>query len=139
MSPRTEDASVSWRLRYHAFHRRQDPSRLGAEHVTSLPNALATRPPVSASTQNQAPAALRFPFREVRGLPLPWLQGLVRATILERLPVIRSREDVRAVLGRMECAPRRMATLPPGSGLRRMECCRPRVKDVGVTGSRCRA
>jgi integrase len=130
MSPRTEDAYVGWLLRHHAFHGRQDPSQPGAEHVTSFLNALATRSRVSAATQNQALAALLFLYREVLGLDLPWLEGLVRARTPERLPVVLSRDEVLAVLGRMEGAPRRMATLFYGSGLRLLECCRLRVKDV---------
>jgi integron integrase len=43
-----------------------------------------------------------------------------------------SREEVRAVLGRMEGTPRLMASLLYGSGLRLMECCRLRVKDVDL-------
>ncbi len=136
MHPRTEDAFVGWRLRNHAFHRRQDPSRLGAGHVTSFPNSLATRPRISASPQNKALAALPFLYREVLGRQLPWLEGLVRATTPERLPVVLSREEVPAVLGRMEGAARRMATLLYSSGLRRVECCRLRVKDVGFARNR---
>jgi integron integrase len=116
--------------RYYEFHGRQDPAELGAEHVTAFLNALATNERVSASTQNQALAALLFLYREVLGKDLPWLDGLVRAKTPARLPVVLTREEVRAVLSRMEGVPRMMATLLYGSGLRLLECCRLRVKDV---------
>ena len=61
-SPRTEQAYLGWMRRYHEFHGRRDPAELGPEHVTAFLNALATRGHVAASTQNQALAALLFPY-----------------------------------------------------------------------------
>ena len=46
------------------------------------------------------------------------------------LPVVLTRDEVRAVLGHMEGEPRLMATLLYGCGLRLLECCRLRVKDL---------
>jgi len=61
---------------------------------------------------------------------LPWLDKLVRANTPDRLPVVLSREEVRAVLAHMHGLPRLMALILYGSGLRLMECCRLRVKDI---------
>jgi integron integrase len=130
LSPRTEEAYLGWMRRYHAFHGRRDPATLGAEHVTAFLNALATRRRVAASTQNQALAALLFLYRDVLGVELPWLDDLVRARSPGRLPVVLSREEVRTVLAHMDGTPRIMATLLYGCGLRLLECCRLRVKDV---------
>jgi integrase len=44
--------------------------------------------------------------------------------------VVLSRQEVRAILAHMEGLPRLMATLLYGSGLRLLECCRLRVKDL---------
>lgn len=129
-SPRTETAYLGWMRRYHEFHGRRNPANLGAEHVTAFLNELATRGHVAASTQNQALAALLFRYRDVLDIRLPWLDDLVRAKTPARLPVVLSREEVRAVLARMDGEPRLMATLLYGCGLRLLECCRLRVKDV---------
>jgi integron integrase len=129
-SPRTEEAYLGWMRRYHAFHGRRHPATLGAEHVTAFLNTLAERDKVAASTQNQALAALLFLYREVLGVDLPWLGELVHAKAPRRLPVVLTRQEVRAVLSRMEGAPRLMATLLYGCGLRLLECCRLRIKDV---------
>jgi integron integrase len=129
-SPRTQEAYLGWMRRYWEFSGRRDPAMFGAEHVTAFLNALAERHRVSASTQNQALAALLFLYREVLGLDLPWLDSLVRAKTPARLPVVLTRDEVRAVLGRMSGTPKLMATLLYGSGLRLLECCRLRVKDV---------
>jgi len=133
LSPRTEEAYISWMCRYYEFHGRRDPADLGAEHVTAFLNDLATRRRVAASTQNQALAAILFLYREVLGRDLPWLDGLVRAKRPARLPVVLAREEVRSLLSQMEGVPRLMATLLYGSGLRLLECCRLRVKDVDLT------
>ena len=61
---------------------------------------------------------------------LPWLDGIVRAKRPQRLPVVLTRDEVRAVLRRLEGAPRMMAYLLYGAGLRLLECCRLRVQDV---------
>lgn len=130
LSPRTEEAYLGWMRRYHEFNGRKDPATLGATHVTAFLNALATERRVAASTQNQALAALLFLYREVLGVELPWLDEVVRARGPERLPVVMSREEVRAVLAEMHGVTRLMATILYGSGLRLLECCRLRVKDV---------
>jgi integrase len=46
------------------------------------------------------------------------------------LPVVLTRDEVRAVLQRLDGVPRLMAVLLYGAGLRLLECCRLRVKDV---------
>lgn len=130
LSDRTEEAYVHWMRRYFEFHGARDPAQLGAEHVTAFLSSLAARDHVAASTQNQALAALLFLYRDVYRVDLPWLDGLVRARRPQRLPVVLSREEVRSVLSEMRGAPRLMATLLYGSGLRLLECCRLRVKDV---------
>ncbi len=129
-SPRTEEAYLGWMHRYVEFHGRRDPAELGPEHVTAFLNGIAPRSRVSASTQNQALAALLFLYREVLAIDLPWLDGLVHAETPARLPVVLTRDEVRALLSRMEGDPRLMAILLYGCGLRQLECCRLRVKDV---------
>ena len=130
LSPRTEEAYIQWMQRYYAYHGRQNPASLGAVHVTSFLNDLAVRRGVGASTQNQALAALVFLYREVLGRDLPWLAGLVRAKPATRLPVVLSRDEVQALLNALSGLPKLAATLLYGSGLRLMECCSLRVKDV---------
>jgi len=129
-SPRTEQAYLGWMRRHHEFHGRRNPAELGFEHVTAFLNALATRGHVVASTQNQALAALLFLYREILGIQLPWLDDLVHSKPPSRLPVVLTPDEVRAVLARMEAEPRLMATLLYGCGLRLLERCRLRVKDI---------
>jgi integron integrase len=91
---------------------------------------LAVEGNVAAATQNQALSALLFLYKEVLGLDLPWLDNVTRAKRPQRLPVVMTRDEVHAVLDRMEGGYGLMARLLYGTGMRLMECVRLRVKDV---------
>lgn len=129
-SRRTEKAYVHWIRRYVLFHDKRHPGEMGADEVTRFLSSLATESKVSASTQNQALSALLFLYREVLQIGLPWLDELVRAKRPERLPVVLTQEEVARLLAHLVGVPRLMAALLYGSGLRLLECCRLRVKDV---------
>ena len=129
-SRRTEKAYVHWIKRYIFFHGKRHPGEMGAVEVTAFLTALAVRDRVAASTQNQALNALLFLYREILSVELPWLDDLVRAKRPQHLPTVLTRDEVRAVLERLDCTPRLMALLLYGAGLRLLECCRLRIKDV---------
>src|SRR2546426_3005304 len=129
-SRRTEKAYVGWIRRYILFHGRRHPREMGSEELSRFLSSLAVDAKVSASTQNQALAALLFLYREVLGQDVPWLQGVVRAKQPRRLPVVLTRDEVRAVLNELHGTPRLMAVLLYGAGLRLVECARLRTKDV---------
>jgi site-specific recombinase XerD len=74
-------------------------------------------------------------YREVLDLDVPWLDDVVRAKRPQRLPVVLTREEVRAVLQPLAGVPRLMAHLLYGAGLRLLECCRLRVQDVDVASN----
>jgi integron integrase len=129
-SRRTEKAYVHWIRRYILFHDKRHPSEMGADEVTRFLSSLATVSKVSASTQNQALSALLFLYADVLRVDLPWLDQVVRAKRPERLPVALTREEVGRLLAQLVGVTRLMATLMYGAGLRLLECCRLRVKDV---------
>ncbi len=130
LSRRTEEAYVAWIRRFIFFHDKRHPAEMGAPEVTKFLTSLAVDGKVAASTQNQALSALLFLYKEVLEIDLPWLDGIVRAKRPERLPVVLTREEVRAVLAGLDGVPRLMASLLYGAGLRVLECCRLRVQDV---------
>src|SRR5438132_6451928 len=130
-SPRTEESYVGWVKRFVVFHGRQHPDQLGEAEVRAFLEHLAERVRVSASTQNQAVAALLFMYEAVLGRRLALSpQGIVHAKELHRLPVVLSREEVRAVLAHLKAVSRLVGLLLYGSGLRLLECLSLRVKDV---------
>jgi len=85
---------------------------------------------VSASTQNQALAAISFLYREVLRTPLEQLDPIARAKRAIRLPVVLTKEEVKELIARMEGTPQLVAMLLYGSGLRVLECLTLRVKDL---------
>jgi integron integrase len=130
MSRLTEEAYVRWIVRYVRFHGMRHPGTLGEQDMRTFLSHLATEQNVSASTQSQALAALLFLYLEVLRDPVPWLADVIRARRPHRLPVVMTREEVRAVLGKMGGTSRLVATLLYGSGLRLSEALHLRVKDV---------
>jgi len=134
-SRRTEEAYVGWIRRFILFHGRRHPAALGEGEITRFLSSLATERHVSASTQNQALSALLFLYGDVLKRDLAWLDGIVRARGPRRLPVVLSREEIRAVLGQLEGTPKLMTTLLYGAGLRLMEGHRLRVKDLDFSAS----
>lgn len=137
-SYRTERCYLRWIEQYIRFHKTeqgfQHPALLGAAEVERFLTHLAVQRHVSASTQNQALAALLFLYGDVLHLQLTELDA-VRARRSRRLPVVLSREEVALVLDAIDRLPTEepyglMARLMYGAGLRLMECCRLRVKDV---------
>lgn len=129
-SVRTEEAYVAWIRRFIVFHGKRHPMEMGEAEIGQFLSALAREGKVSASTQNQALSALLFLYREVLQRDVAWIEGVVRARAPKRLPVVLTREEVRAVLQQMRGTPKLMALLLYGAGLRLLECCRLRVKDV---------
>ncbi len=129
-SYRTEQQYVHWIRRFILFHDRRHPSSLGATEVEAYLTHLAVDRKVSASTQNQALAAILFLYKYVLESELPWLDRIVRAKRSQYLPVVLSPAEVASILERMEGQYRLIANLLYGSGLRITEALRLRVKDV---------
>jgi integron integrase len=131
-SPRTEHAYTEWVRRFVLFHGNRSPAEMGEPEVSRFLSCLATDGRVSASTQNQALSALLFLYQEVLRRDLDWLKDVVRAKRPVRLPVVLTPDEVDAILRELHGAPWLMASLMYGAGLRLMECCRLRVKDIDL-------
>jgi integrase len=108
-SRRTEQTYCAWIRRFIVFSGRRHPAGMGAPEVTSFLSSLATDSRVSASTQNQALAAVLFLYRNVLEVELPWLEDVVRAKRTRRLPVVLSRAEAGAGI---TAAVPRLAGLP---------------------------
>ena len=129
-SLRTEDAYVQWSKRYILFHNKRHPLEMGAAEINQFLTDLAVRGGVSASTQNQAFAALLFLYQKVLEVDPGQIAGVIRAKRPRRLPVVLSRQEVRQVLGELQGTYRLIALLLYGAGLRLLECLRLRVQDL---------
>jgi integron integrase len=96
----------------------------------SIFNGSRGNPTCCCSTQNEALSAILFLYQEVLKQEIGWLDEVVRAKKVKKLPVVLTREEVKAVLSRLSGTRWVMANLLYGSGLRLMECIRLRVKDI---------
>ncbi len=129
-SLRTEQTYVDWIKRFIRHFGKRHPRELGAAEVEAFLTHLAVAGRVAASTQNQAKSALLFLYREVLSIELPWLDNVQQAKAPRRLPVVLTRDEVHAVLSRLDGMHWLIASLLYGSGMRLMECLRLRVKDI---------
>jgi len=119
-------AYVRWIRRFIRLHGNRHPAELGPEDVASFLSNLAA----SASTQNQALAAVLFLYRAVLDEQVGWIAGVVRAQRPKHMPCVLTRAEVRLVLRQMHGVERLVAGLLYGSGLRLLEALSLWVKDV---------
>jgi integron integrase len=126
---RTVKTYEQWLRRFLRFHGMRHPREMGSAEVNAFLSHLAVEAHVSASTQNQALAALLFLYRELLERNLE-LDGVVRARTRQRLPVVLSEAEVRAVRERLEGDAALVVRLLYGSGLQLMEALRLRVKNL---------
>lgn len=134
-SPRTIRAYTAWLERFLQEKRlapdtRVLPHVVDHRDVNAFLSRLAVEEKISASTQNQALAALLFFFRTTVQRPLEELGPVVRAFTSERLPVVMSRDEVRRVLAHMKGPEVLVAKIMYGSGLRLSEALSLRVQDL---------
>jgi integron integrase len=127
-SPRTVERYVGWAIKLAAFTRR-NPAEISGEQVREFLTHLANRVHVTATTQKQALCAL-VRLAEFVGTELGDIGRFAPASKQSRLPEVMSVGEVFKVLAVLPLPYRLMAQLMYGCGLRLMECCRLRVKDV---------
>lgn len=131
-SLRTEEAYRGWIVRFVRFHGLRHPAELGEREVLAFLQDLAERRKVAASTQQQAMAALQFLYREVLDRPLLLTGRIAHGRAPVRVPVVLTRHEVTAVLGRLPGVYQLIGMLLYGGGLRLGEAMALRIKDVDL-------
>ena len=129
---RTEKAYVGWIRRFILFHGKRHPDDMAEREIATFLSSLADPGRVSASTQNQALAAVLFLYQAVLGRQLAWLGDLVHAKRPARLPVVLTRAESRALLDALKGPYRLVGGLLYGGGLRLLEALQLRIKDVDL-------
>jgi integron integrase len=135
-SRRTEHCYCHWVKRFIFFHHVRHPAEIAEPEINAFLSHLAIKEKVSASTQNQALSALLFLYRHVLGREVGDLGEVIRARTPKRLPVVLTREEVKALLGHLGGDKWLMASLMYGAGLRLRECTKLRVHDLDLTANR---
>jgi integron integrase len=129
-SKRTVDSYCYWIRYYIRYHGKRHPKDLGREHVMAFLTFLANQRSVSVSTQKIALNALAFLYNKYMDLPFGELGTFNKANRPRKLPVVLTRGEVGALFSNLSGSPRLLAALLYGSGLRRIEAVRLRVKDI---------
>src|SRR3972149_4844409 len=129
-SRRTEQTYWHWVKRFIYFHNVRHPAEMAEPEINACLTHLAVKEKVSASTQNQALSALLFLYRYVLDRKVGDLGEVIRARKPHHIPVVMTREEVKAVLAQLNGDKWLMASLMYGAGLRLMECLRLRVQDI---------
>lgn len=128
----TERTYCHWIKRFIFFHGKRHPADMGAAEVEAFLSHLATADRVSASTQNQALHAVLYLYKQVLGVELPWLDGIVRARESKRLPAVLTQRETAALLRHVHGTTGTVIKLLYGTGMRLLEGLRLRVKDLDL-------
>ncbi len=108
----------------------QGKENIGEREINDYLKNLALKKNISASTQNQALAALLFYFRFILNTPVTELGSVIRAKKSERIPVVFSRDEVSRVIGNLYGQKKLIAKLLYGTGMRLNEALSLRVLDI---------
>ena len=127
-SYKTEQTYIDWTERFIRFHKLRHPKDMGKAEIEQFLTQLANSG-VSASTQNQALAAILFMYREMLDQTFSDIRA-IRAKRSTHIPTVLSTEEVKRVLSRLHGVYHMIGYLLYGSGMRLMECLRLRVKDI---------
>jgi integron integrase len=127
-SYKTEQAYLDWTERFIRFHQLRHPREMGKADIETFLTHLANAG-ISASTQNQALAAILFMYREMLDTSFSDIQA-PRAKPSTHIPAVLSTEEMKRVLNRLHGVYHIIGYLLYGSGMRLMECLRLRIKDI---------
>jgi hypothetical protein len=106
-SRRIEATYAAWIRRCIGFHRLAHPATVGAAEISAFLTWLAIHQHVSASTQNQALAAVLFLYEQVLRIPVGPVEHVVRAKEPLRLLVVLSRSASAGLLRQTRGSPSR--------------------------------
>ena len=131
-SRRTIDAYLYWIKRFILYHSKAHPSNMGVNEVSVFLTYLAADCNVSPSTQGVALNALVFLYDKFLQNPLGDIGEFRHSNRQAKLPVVLTRQEVARLFGELSGTRKLIAGLLYGSGLRRIELVRLRVKDVDL-------
>lgn len=129
-SRRTIESYLYWIKLFILYHGKRHPAELSVDAVEQFLTYLATQRNVAASTQMIALNALVFLYDKFMQKPIGDIGAFRRSTRQPKLPVVLTTVEIRALLDRLSGEHLLMASLLYGSGLRRIELLRLRVRDV---------
>ncbi|MCC5797032.1 MAG: integron integrase [Methylophaga sp.] len=127
---RTIDSYVYWIKYFIVFNGKQHPSQLGDVEIERFLTHLAVDRQVAQSTQAIALNAIIFLKTKFLHQEVGNVSDFSRASRQRKLPVVLTKEEVSSLLQTVSGVQKLMLSILYGSGLRRIELVRLRVKDI---------
>lgn len=129
-SLRTVNTYLYWIKYFIVFNHKQHPRDLGDEHIERFLTHLAVKRNVSAATQAIALNAIVFVKRKFLQQEVGYVGAFKKSTRKKKLPVVLTVQEMARLINQTTGIKKLMISLLYGSGLRRMELIRLRVKDI---------
>src|SRR5690554_5199913 len=129
-SKRTIESYLYWIRYFIRYNGKEHPSKLDGNHVELFLTYLAVERKVSASTQRLALNAIAFLYNKYLNQAIGDVGSFRRSRAQAKLPVVLSKTEVRDLLSHLTGQQLLFASLLYGSGLRRIEAVRLRVRDI---------
>lgn len=129
-SKRTIETYLYWIRFFINYNGKQHSLKLNENHVIQFLTVLAVERKVSSATQRLALNAIAFLYNKYLDRPLGDVGNFRRSRVQAKLPVVLSKNEVRRLLPHLSGPSLLLASLLYGSGLRRIEAVRLRVRDV---------
>ncbi len=129
-SKRTIETYVYWIKSFIIYHDKRHPTELDSSHVEQFLTFLAVERQVAAATQKIVLNALAFLFNKFLDQHLNDMSAFQRARTQQKIPVVLTRVEIASLFSYLQSRPLLIASLLYGSGLRRIESIRLRVKDI---------
>lgn len=126
---RTEQTYVHWIKRFIHFNDLRHPNEMGEADIEGFLSFLASQRFCSVNTQRIALNALVYLYKRFLGKDINLL-NFNPAKQHRRLPVVYSREEIKAILDHLQGIHHLQVALMYGSGLRSAELLSLRVKDI---------
>ena len=134
-SIQTEKTYLLWIKNFILFNHKRHPKDMGEEEVSNYLTYLAVDRKVTSSTQNLALCSIVFMYKHVLNRELTLLTSTIRAKAPTRVPTVLSNDEAMTIINELKHPHHLIFSLLYGSGLRKAELLRLRVKDIDFTGN----
>ena len=121
---------MSIQKRFILFNQKRHPAEMGEEEVSNFLSYLAVDRRVTSATQNLALCVIVFMYKHIFERELTLLDDTVRARAPKRVPVVLSNDEAVKLINLMPETYQLMFSILYGSGLRKAELLRLRIKDI---------
>lgn len=129
-SKRTIDTYLYWIKCFIVYHQKRHPSDMHDAEIEAFLTYLAAERTVAIATQKIALNALAFLYNKFLEKPLGDVSQFRRSRKQPKLPTVLTRSEISLLFNHLDGIQLLMASILYGSGLRRIEVVRLRVKDV---------